>query len=234
MHISGSFGNCTINNPCIEDEGDCDNDDQCKENHRCGTDNCRSLLGKHSQYDCCYSEDEDFCTIDAPCSEDEGDCDSHDMCQDGLLCGLNNCPEDAAFGYDSTTDCCYVEVIGQENFCQSGIPCKEAEGDCDSNDDCDINLFCGSNNCPDSLGFDFKVDCCYELTSNTLMSPNYPNFYPNDHVEPWLITADVGLIINLQFHSFQVYRFNSSQMLTFNFLHFLCNEFPTFFRNAIN
>ena len=30
------------------------------------------------------------------------------------------------------------------------------------------------------------------------------------------------------------HRPTSSQMLTFNFKHLLCNEFPTFFRNAIN
>ena len=170
------------------------------ENHKCGTDNCRSMLEFHSQFDCCYNEDEDLCTIDTPCGLDEGDCDSHDTCHNGLLCGVNNCPEDVGLGYD----CCYVEVIGEENYCSSGIPCKENEGDCDSHNECEINLFCGSNNCPDSLSFDLEVDCCYELTSNTLISPNYPNFYPNDNIQTWSITADVGLIINLQFHSFQV------------------------------
>ena len=183
MYILGHFGDCTSNNPCGDDEGDCDNDDQCKENHKCGTNNCRSLLGFHSQFDCCYNEDED-CTIDSPCGVEEGDCDSHDMCQEGLLCGLNNCPEEA--GFDNTTDCCYAPVVGDEDFCLSGIPCGEDDGDCDSNEECESELFCGSNNCPDSLGFDLEVDCCCKLTSSTLMSPNYPILADED----WLITAD--------------------------------------------
>ena len=36
------------------------------------------------------------------------------------------------------------------------------------------------------------------------MSPNYPNSYPNNVEETWLITAPTGSIINLQFHSFHV------------------------------
>ena len=37
------------------------------------------------------------------------------------------------------------------------------------------------------------------------------------------------------YHSpFVSFRPTSSQMSTFNFYYFLCNEFPTFFKNAIN
>ena len=201
MYILGHFGDCTSNNPCGEDEGDCDNDVQCKEGFKCGTNNCRSSLGFHSLFDCCYNEDEDFCTIDSPCGVDEGDCDSHDMCQVGLLCGLNNCPEE----FDNTTDCCHLPVAGEKDFCLSGIPCGVDDGDCDSDKECASELFCGSNNCPDYLGFDFEVDCCYNLTSNTLISPNYPNFHIlKEDFYTWLLTADVNLIINLQFQSFQV------------------------------
>ena len=117
------------------------------------------------------------------------------------MCGINNCPEQA--GSDNTTDCCYVPVVGEEGFCASGIPCGEDEGDCDSNEECESELFCGSNNCPDSLGFDLEVDCCYN-TTNTLISPNYPNIYPWMIDEDWLLTADLGEIINLQFPSFSV------------------------------
>ena len=35
-------------------------------------------------------------------------------------------------------------------------------------------------------------------------------------------------------HGFSTFGSTSSQMSTFDFKHFLCNEFPTFFRNAIN
>ena len=35
------------------------------------------------------------------------------------------------------------------------------QGDCDSNFECLDGLDCGLNNCPDSLGYDSEVDCCY-------------------------------------------------------------------------
>ena len=102
----GNFGNCTDSNLCGEDEGDCDLDSQCKDNHKCGNDNCRSSLGFHSQFDCCYGLGIDFCTTENPCGIDEGDCDLNSVCQDTLVCGLDNCPE--SLGYDSTTDCCHT------------------------------------------------------------------------------------------------------------------------------
>ena len=36
------------------------------------------------------------------------------------------------------------------------------------------------------------------------MSPNYPNSYPINAEETWLITAPTGSIITLQIHSFHV------------------------------
>ena len=45
----------------------------------------------------------EFCYCNS-CYENEGDCDAHDECQDGLLCGSNNCP--ASLGYGSEVDCC--------------------------------------------------------------------------------------------------------------------------------
>ena len=157
--ILGNFGNCTSSNSCGEDEGDCDHDSQCKENHKCGTDNCRTSLGYESFFDCCYSIEEDFCTIGKPCTVDEGDCDSHEECIDSLVCGLNNCPD--SLGYDLEVDCCY-NAIGDENFCTNDNPCGMNEGDCDSNKECQTNLICDTvNSCPTYLGFDSDVNCCF-------------------------------------------------------------------------
>ena len=139
----------------------------------------------------------EFCYCNA-CSENEGDCNSHDECQDGLVCGSDNCPDSLKF--DNGVDCCY-EGVGSENFCTIANPCREDEGDCDSNYECQNNLFCVENYCPASLGFDSEVDCC---SSTEIMSPNYPNSYPNNAKETWLLTAPTGSIITLQFHSFQV------------------------------
>ena len=98
------------------------------------------------------------------CSELEGDCDFDHQCQEGLSCGSNNCP--TSFGFDAHTDCCYKAVVGTEDFCSTDQPCKVDEGHCDSDDECESHLFCGSNNCPDSLGFLPSVDCC-EPKGNT-------------------------------------------------------------------
>ena len=164
--------------------------------------NCPDLLGFDAEVDCCYQPtigDEHFCASGIPCGENEGDCVTHYECQDGLTCGSNNCQ--ASLGFDSEVDCCYQPKLGEEHFCASGIPCGENEGDCDSNSECQSNHFCGSNNCLDSLGFDAKIDCCI---CTQIMSPNYPNLYPINVKETWLITAPAESIINLQFHSFHV------------------------------
>ena len=91
----------------------------------------------------------------------EGDCDTHDECQDDLFCGSNNCLE--SLGFDSEIDCCYQPTLGDENFC-TAMPCRENEGDCDSHDECQDGLVCGLNFCPASLGFDSEFDCCYQPT----------------------------------------------------------------------
>ena len=49
------------------------------------------------------------------------------------------------------------------------------------------------------------VNCC---SNAQLLSPNYPNTYPKNSEETWLLTAPTGSKINLQFHSFQVSKIN--------------------------
>ena len=106
-----------------------------------------------------------FCACHT-CSELEGDCDFNDQCREGLRCGSNNCP--ASIEFDGHTDCCYEANVGDENFCITNEPCEVNEGDCDSNEECKSHLFCGSNNCPASLGFSSSVDCCEPKGDKTL------------------------------------------------------------------
>ena len=74
------------------------------------------------------------------------------------------------------------------------------EGPCVFDDQCKDNHFCGYKNCPAS--FDANDNCC---TNNELLkSPNFPNVYPANIIRNWLITAPIGSIINLQFHTFHV------------------------------
>ena len=55
---------------------------------------------------------------------------------------------------------CENVVNGKIGFC-SCHSCSGLEGDCDFDDQCYEGLKCGSNNCPDSFGYDTHTDCCY-------------------------------------------------------------------------
>ena len=45
---------CSVFNLCGLDEGDCNDDSECKPGLICGEDNCPSELGLDSSIDCCY------------------------------------------------------------------------------------------------------------------------------------------------------------------------------------
>ena len=80
------------------------------------------------------------------------------------------------------------------------LPYGINEGPCFFDHQCKDNLFCGYRNCPASFHDD--ANCC---TKNELLkSPNFPNVYPANIIRNWLITAPIGSIINLQFHTFHV------------------------------
>ena len=74
------------------------------------------------------------------------------------------------------------------------------EGPCDFDYQCKDYLSCGYRNCPASL--DENYNCC--TNKELLKSPNFPINYPPFTEKTWLITAPIGFIINLQFHSFHV------------------------------
>ena len=97
------------------------------------------------------------------CFEFNGDCDSDNQCQTGLVCGSKNCP--VSLGFDWNTDCCYDAIIGDKDFCSFDNPCESGEGHCDSIDECQDGLFCGSENCKDTP----SMDCC-ESQGNTLFT----------------------------------------------------------------
>merc|ERR1712121_442564 len=82
-----------------------------------------------------------YCSlIEGGCYEGEGDCDWHDECIRGLVCGNDNC-------------------------CVNGV-CEWGQGDCDKDSDCADGFVCGSNNCRSMDPtiyrdwFDWNDDCC--------------------------------------------------------------------------
>ena len=116
----------------------------------------------------CLNED-DFCTSENPCEEDKGDCDKHSECQNGLVCGTNNCPD--YLGLNSDMDCCYNSTIGDDHFCTTVNPCGLNEGDCDANEECQGGLSCDLTNvCPAYLGFNSNVACCTSTLPATTTS----------------------------------------------------------------
>ena len=65
----------------------------------------------------------------------------------------------------------YIDIIptgipcnGASSCCIPGIPCREGEGDCDVDLDCEQGLLCGHNNCLKKSGFSWDIadDCCYK------------------------------------------------------------------------
>ena len=79
-----------------------------------------SWIATNDVYIKCVNED-DFCTTENPCGTDQGDCDIHDECQEGLFCGSNNCPD--YLGFHSDFDCCYAPAVEDEHFCRPNDPC---------------------------------------------------------------------------------------------------------------
>ena len=99
-----------------------------------------------------------FCHCNT-CGENEGDCDAHDECQDGLFCGSNNCQ--ASLGFDAKVDCCYQPTVGDEHFCTTDNHCAVNEGDCDFDNECQTGLICKTDiDCSSNFGLNLNVDCC--------------------------------------------------------------------------
>ena len=143
---------CTRSKPCVVGEGDCDNDNECHGNLKCGEgkkggrdNNCKKLFNStwHSEADCCYD----------PYKIDRGD---------------QGCPATSKWD-DGVTECC-----------SSSNPCEEGEGDCDNDNECRGNLKCGdlvedrNNNCKKHFNsiWNFEADCCYDPNTLGILNIN--------------------------------------------------------------
>eukprot|EP00092_Neocalanus_flemingeri_P030174 GFUD01032752.1.p1 GENE.GFUD01032752.1~~GFUD01032752.1.p1 ORF type:complete len:359 (+),score=66.98 GFUD01032752.1:137-1213(+) len=138
---------CTKENPCVEGEGDCENDTECGPGLGCGTNNCKRFGDFfHPKDDCCVKIDTNIrcrgrnfdtgrcCTTENPCVEGEGDCENNEDCEGNLSCGNNNCKKFGDF-YHEKDDCCIKSGtsqplpntdIAQQSF--GNIPLDPPEG----------------------------------------------------------------------------------------------------------
>ena len=85
----------------------------------------------------------------------------------------NTCPNNEGYvwdwkygnnGFHETNDV-YIKCANEDDFCTSENPCGTDQGDCDTHDECQIGLACGSNNCPVSAPFNSYMDCCFDATN---------------------------------------------------------------------
>ena len=53
------------------------------------------------------------------------------------------------------------KVPGDDEFCTPENTCGEGNGDCDTDEDCELALVCGTDNCKNAK-FEDWVDCCYK------------------------------------------------------------------------
>merc|ERR1712150_52209 len=116
------------------------------------------------------------CQPDRQCSEGQGDCDVHEDCKPGLMCGSRgNCNTGTAWTTKiehMLMNCCTkpdtsncdprAHPILSDGCCHPRNPCGEGQGDCDHDHDCLPGLKCGSCDFGFSWGTFFApgADCC--------------------------------------------------------------------------
>ena len=145
-------GFCTVRAPCERMQGDCDHDDECAGELRCGSNNCPRWMDTDN--DCCHVQgakailgQREFCSSELPCAAGEGQCASNDQCRGQLVCGISNCASWMGVG----TRCCAAvgreaALVGAKGFCTADAPCREQMGPCatDGSASCRGSLICVS------------------------------------------------------------------------------------------
>ena len=164
---------CTSQNPCSVGVGGCNYDSDCQGNLICGGMNGASC-GPDAPRDfrCCVDPnnipapspttcnsflDWNCCNNQYPCGQGSGDCDSDDHCAGDLICGDGNCGPNAPAGFD----CCKSSSNGYDE-CSTSNQCNAGEGHCQSHDQCQSGLVCGTQNCGSTYPSDYN--CCMTPT----------------------------------------------------------------------
>eukprot|EP00092_Neocalanus_flemingeri_P077976 GFUD01096910.1.p1 GENE.GFUD01096910.1~~GFUD01096910.1.p1 ORF type:complete len:293 (-),score=50.19 GFUD01096910.1:92-970(-) len=156
---------CTKENPCVEGEGDCEDDTECGVGLGCGTNNCKRFGDFfHPKDDCCVKID-----TSQPLPNTE-------IAQQSF----GDIPLDPPEGQR-----CRGRNYDGKRCCTPEQPCNEGEGDCDGRGDGGLNdgdkgcrgsLVCGSNNCK-QFGhyYHAKDDCCEKPNTSPTTTTRKPN-----------------------------------------------------------
>ncbi len=164
---------CQLCGPCVDGEGDCDNDGECAAGTRC-VQNIGAQFGFTAATDVCRADnsggcpwplgDPRYCRDCGPCADGEGDCDGNVQCVAGLGCSQN---VGADFGFAANIDVCTAPdsscpwPLGHGRLCTDCGPCAAGQGDCDSDQECVPGLTCAQNVGAD-FGFPPAVDVCVQ------------------------------------------------------------------------
>ena len=136
-------------------KGPCKNDSDCAGSLICGSDNCPWAKGINCCKVKCQMED-NCCTANDPCRDDEGVCDSNEECLAGHSCIIGG-----RSGGDNTQACCKnVSLATLDKNCAPENRCNETEGECSSDEDCvqGLGLFC-TQSCNWYNNWD-RASCC--------------------------------------------------------------------------
>jgi len=125
-----------------------------------------------------WNESQDSCCNgDNRCGLAEGDCDTDGDCQEGLICGTNNCP--ANKGFLREDDCCHVkgifykvecrinEIRSYSLCCKEDNKCGVGAGECKGDNTCQPGLKCRTASCyhhgsiAGRNGNGRRQNCCY-------------------------------------------------------------------------
>ena len=117
--------------PCDSGEGDCNNDSQCTPGNFCSH-NIGATFGFPAGYDVCVPE----------------------HCRDKVLSG-----DETFVDCGGSCKACPTPAVGEVNYCDFNSPCQAGEGNCKSDAQCDVGLFC-QRDIGAQFGFASGIDVC--------------------------------------------------------------------------
>jgi len=171
--VYGGGNGCTMSNPCVQCQGDCDKNAECAAGLYCFHRDSSSTLvpgcdaggsGDRGGTDYCTNvpstvlQNAGSCTKANPCMQCQGDCDNNEQCAEGLYCFHRILSSTLVPGCDAggsgdigTHDYCtnvpstVLQDAGRHG-CTEANPCVQCQGDCDSDAQCAEGLHCFQRN----------------------------------------------------------------------------------------
>jgi hypothetical protein len=138
----GSERYCTDCGPCSEGQGACFNNSECATGLVCNS--FGICISSTSSGGCQLQEGTlTYCGVCGPCSEGQSVCFKDSECVSGLVCNSKG------FCVRSGYSGCGVGPIPREGYCNLQVcgPCRENEGWCKNNSECDSGLVCSHSLC---------------------------------------------------------------------------------------